>query len=65
MLTLVNGAESVLLPPDLRILQERDVQIIEQALNRAWPSGEVHLIIKNRRLHRIRTRKTEKVDSIH
>lgn len=48
--------------PDLKYLRPQDVAMIEEALAKVAPFGEVHLVIERGRLRFVRTIKSEAVD---
>lgn len=47
----------------LSLLQPRDVLLIEEALKKVAPFGEVHLVVERGRLRFVRTIKSEAIDS--
>ncbi len=45
-----------------RVLRQRDIEFIENALRRVGAFGEVHLVVERGRIRFVRTIKSESVD---
>ncbi len=54
--------KSTVPPLDLKYLRLRDIAVIEEALAKVTPFGEVHLVVERGRLRFVRTIKSEAVD---
>jgi hypothetical protein len=54
--------DSVFSLSDAKFLRPEDIAVIEEALQKVGPFGEVHLVVENGRLRYLRTLRSESLD---
>jgi len=53
-----------LLSSNLRILQPRDIAVIEEAIKKIGASGEIRLVVQGGRIRFVRTLKSEAIEDV-